>query len=729
MANAASSRQRVPLLAYFVGLLVVFAVAAAAASAYVWLQTAHDARTAAEHDATYAAHVGSQQLANDVRTLRATAASLAANPQIGQVFAHPAGCTLSFSGGAGLPSGHLDLLRPDGSVACSSRAAHGGAKLSGYAGAPWLRRARQARLLEAPVRDAATGGESLLVTAPIHGGGIVAVFASLAPTGAALAREYGGGHPDEFLVVDGRGTVLARSIRPGRWIGRSVAGTALGGGGRRDLDGTSRLYGEAAVSGVGWTLLVGEDEHAALAPGVTLRWRELAIIVAGFLLATLATGVIYRRVALPIRRLSAAVAASDPYAGDEAAVPVSGPREVAGLGLAVNALFAGIGHDLQERRRLLEQLRHSQKMEALGRVAAGVAHDFNNVITVIAGFAGQIARATRDDPVLRAQAEEVGRAAERGAVLIRQLLLFSRRERVDPTVVDANDLIRGMESMLARLLDGTIRVRLETEADAAAVRADRGQLEQVLMNLAVNARDAMPAGGELRISTDNETLDPEEADALGLRPGRYVVVGVADTGTGMDAHVREHLFEPFFTTKPPGEGTGLGLATSYGIVSEAGGKIDVWSEPGAGSRFSVYLPLAETEARGRPAVAPAPPAGAGRTVLLVEDDAGLRALAQTVLEGAGFRVLDARFGEEALWVADRHEGRIDVLLTDSVMPVMNGRELAERLLDLHPEMRVVFMSGHERDTVLGSDQGTAFLAKPFTPDRLVETVGAALGRR
>jgi signal transduction histidine kinase len=465
-----------------------------------------------------------------------------------------------------------------------------------------------------------------------------------------------------------------------------------------------------------------------LSSGVRLRNRQLAIILGGLAVVLVATLLIYRRVAVPIKRLASAVRTTDPYDRSAAAVPVTGPAEVASLASDINGLVLSVGRELHERQRLEEQLRHSQKMDALGRVAAGVAHDFNNLVTVIGGFTSLIVRSVQDKPQLHAHAEEVGRAAERAAVLIRQLLLFSRKERTQPTVISADDLLAGMVGMLRRLLGAEIELEARTNAGQAFVAGDRGQLEQVLLNLAVNARDAMPHGGRLILKTETTVLDPAAADALALEPGPYVLLRVTDTGVGMDARTRAHLFEPFFTTKPPGQGTGLGLATCYGIVSESRGRIDVWSEVGSGSIFTVYLPSVAPGSK-EPSIVPAPvvDSAAGETILLVEDDAGLRSLAKTVLEDAGYAVLDARFGDEALWVADRHEGPIHLLLTDGVMPVMSGRELAERLLALHPEATVVYMSGYQRESLPGAPPPEdAFLAKPFTPETLVRKVRTAL---
>jgi CheY-like chemotaxis protein len=307
-------------------------------------------------------------------------------------------------------------------------------------------------------------------------------------------------------------------------------------------------------------------------------------------------------------------------------------------------------------------------------------------------------------------------------MLIRQLLVFSRKEDATPTLVDVNELVADMERLLARVIGAHVRLRTQLSRTPIVVRADRGQLEQVLMNLSVNARDAMPDGGVLTLATERRELDGSSWAAL----------AVSDEGVGMDAATRERLFEPFFTTKGPGEGTGLGLATCYGIVSRLGGRIEVETEPGNGSAFTVLLPLveAELEAPSAPAAAPARQGG-GETVLVVEDDDGLRTLARLVLESAGYDVLDAPAAEQGLEIASTHAGRIDLLLTDGVMAAMSGRELAQRFAGLHPEGVVIHMSGYEREA-LPIDEAvpaSAFLAKPFTPDALLATLRDALDRR
>ena len=379
----------------------------------------------------------------------------------------------------------------------------------------------------------------------------------------------------------------------------------------------------------------------------------------------------------------------------------------------------GLVRDVTERRRLEEALRQSQKMEALGRVAGGVAHDFNNLLTVILGSTDLLDRRLDGQDPNGPVVAQISGAAERAAALTGQLLAFSRRQVLRPAVVDLGASVQRGAEMLRRLIGEDVTLGLEVAPVPLPIRADPVQLEQVLLNLAINARDAMPGGGTLTLRV--------LADA-----GR-ACLEVEDTGEGMDPATLEHVFEPFYTTKDPGRGTGLGLATVYGIVTQSGGEIAVESHPGRGSTFRVKLPLAEgaTEVRPEPPGPPAIPAPAARETLLVaEDDEAVRRLVQEILEEAGYRVLAADTGEVALALAAAHDGAVDLLVSDVVMPGMRGPDLAARLAEARPGIPVVLMSGYaDHDLALGA--GTpAFLAKPFTPEALLETVARALaGRR
>jgi len=390
--------------------------------------------------------------------------------------------------------------------------------------------------------------------------------------------------------------------------------------------------------------------------------------------------------------------------------------------------------DVTQRRQLEEQLRQAQKIEAVGRLAGGVAHDFNNLLNVITGYGQMIFRRLADSPE-REKTRAILQAAERAAGLTRQLLAFSRKQVLEPKVLDLNAVVSGMDEMLRRLIGEDIELQADLAPDLGRTRADPGQIEQVLMNLVVNARDAMPRGGRVTLETTNAEMDEAYVrDHLGARPGRYVTLAVCDTGLGMDAETQKHIFEPFFTTKEKGKGTGLGLATVYGIVKQSEGYIWVDSAPGAGTTVRVFLPRVEGEPvvePKRPAVPEQEPARGTETVLLVEDEEMVRRMTREVLEGAGYHVLEASSGFAALRVSSGHGGRLDLLLTDVVMPGMSGRELAERLAPVRPGMKVLYMSGHTDDAIFhhGVNQaGTGFLQKPFTPETLERRVRELLGR-
>ena len=383
----------------------------------------------------------------------------------------------------------------------------------------------------------------------------------------------------------------------------------------------------------------------------------------------------------------------------------------------------------QALRRSEDQLRQSMKMEAVGKLAGGVAHDFNNLLSVITGYSELLLSRTDSRNPARREIEEIHKAGERAAALTQQLLAFSRRQVLKPKNIRMGDVVENMGKMLRRLIGEDIDFATESQEDLWTVRADPSQIEQILMNLCINARDAMPTGGKLVVSTENVTLDtPFRERELTVPPGRFATLRVADNGSGMDEEILSRVFEPFFTTKEQGKGTGLGLATVYGIVKQSEGFIRVVSVPGEGTTFSVYLPAAEggepeTE-EGRPEAEYGGPAGK-RTILLVEDEEMVRELAIEIFQEAGYTVLDAPNGADALAICDRHEGRIDLLVTDLVMPGMNGIELARRVCDSRPGIPVLFMSGYAEDAKerLGDlDTGRDFLQKPITPTNLSRKV-------
>jgi len=403
--------------------------------------------------------------------------------------------------------------------------------------------------------------------------------------------------------------------------------------------------------------------------------------------------------------------------------PLKGPHgEIVGI--------STIARDITDRKKLEEQLRQSQKMEAVGRLAGGIAHDFNNLLSVIVGYTYVLQSSLPEDEVLKSSAEQVMNAADKASSLTRQLLAFSRRQVLQPEVIDLNNILTGMEKMLPRVIGEDIEVRTVRTPEIKCVKADPGQIEQVIMNLVVNARDAMPEGGKLTLETGDAQFDGHSAAMHNVRPGDYVLLAVSDTGIGMDAETRAQIFEPFFTTKEPGHGTGLGLATVYGIVNQSGGYIWVYSEVGKGTTFKIYFPATvATPEPSRISREPQLALTGHETILLVEDEASLRSLIEQVLGAQGYKVLVASTGEAALDMVKRHKGPIHLLITDVVMPKMGGRQLVEQLAPNRPEMRIVFMSGYTNNALLHNEslqQGTLFLQKPFTPDVLLRKVRDAL---
>ena len=394
-------------------------------------------------------------------------------------------------------------------------------------------------------------------------------------------------------------------------------------------------------------------------------------------------------------------------------------------------LLSYVAIDITERKNLEAQLLQAQKMEAVGRLAGGVAHDFNNLLTVISGSAEFVLLDLENREGVRDDVMEIRRAAQRGANLTRQLLTFSRRQVIRPRDVEVNTVVREAGKLLGRLIGEDIEVVTQLSSNAPVIHMDVGQLEQALVNLAVNARDAMPSGGKLTITTGEVTIDASStARHAQLVSGHYAMIEVSDTGVGMDATTQARIFEPFFTTKEPGKGTGLGLSTVFGTVTQAGGAVSVDSRPGSGSTFTLYLPAAPSSAQLHTSGEHASPvAGGSETILLVEDDPRVRRVSRRTLEEHGYRVIEASSGAEALMLAESWPAPIDLVVTDVVLPELNGRETAEALEVLRPGIRVLFVSGYTADALLHhrvTESGAPFLEKPFTVEALAGAVRAAL---
>jgi PAS domain S-box-containing protein len=390
-----------------------------------------------------------------------------------------------------------------------------------------------------------------------------------------------------------------------------------------------------------------------------------------------------------------------------------------------------IGQDITERRNIEEQLRQSQKMEAIGMLAGGVAHDFNNLLTVILGNAQLALMNVIKDESLRKEIKEIKKAGEKAASLTRRLLAFSRKQIVQPKILDINEVIKEMEKMLKYMIGENIDFQTVLGPELWKICADPGQINQIIMNMVINSRDAMLRGGGLTIETANADLNENYFCEHGIKevPGHYIMLAVSDTGSGMDKETQEHIFEPFFTTKEVGQGTGLGLSTIYGIVKQNNGFVWVYSEPGKGTTFKVYLPKVKDAEPEEKEQTPVDDSGGSETVLIVEDDDKLRKFVQRALQMYGYRILDAENGEDALRVCGEYEGQIDLMITDVVMPKMGGREAAERLQHLYPQIKVIYMSGYTDNTIVHYGVLTPelnFIQKPFTPKGLARKVREAL---
>ena len=461
----------------------------------------------------------------------------------------------------------------------------------------------------------------------------------------------------------------------------------------------------------------------------------LAFCIFALVVLLLISSSLVRWVSAPLRQIMESLKRSDPKPIDRLCWDHSEFGELARTTKKFFEQRDNLMKEMEERRateealrKSEEELRHSQKMEAVGRLAGGVAHDFNNLLTAIIGYAELIATRASSNTLAKQNAELIRKAGEQAAALTRQLLAFSRKQILQPKVIDLNELVVEMEKLLRRVIGERFDLQSQPEAEIGRVKADPSQIEQVVLNLGVNARDAMPRGGKLIIRTENVRLDRAAASQLSasLKPGDYVMLSVTDTGAGMDEETMSHIFEPFFTTKGPGKGTGLGLATVYGIVRQTGGGISVESEPGKGSIFRIYLP--QVSAPVEFTKAPPTPVEKSKnfeTVMVVEDEDIVRELVCEVLDEQGYNVICARDGLEALSVAGAFDGTIHLLVTDVIMPHMNGHELAGKLSALRPDMKVLYVSGYS-DNDIGDhgvlDPRFELLQKPFTPQTLARKI-------
>lgn len=816
-----------PLRAYLGALVLLFALTATVTVFVFQYLEERNAIRDAQEEAQFGAKLAASDISSTLDSMRTTVTRTAAAPGLGPLFDNPAcGLTFSLTGVVA----RLDLVKLDGSVACSTSPAPG----TSYAGVSWMKDPTVATALAAPVEDPRTKHVSAVTAAPVPGRGMLVGILDLTTVGPALAARYSNSEL-QYLVTAADGTVIARSMD-------GIEPTS-----------TSHIFAGAAVPGTSWTVYAGSDRAAALAPAQEIFRQHVLLTLGSMLLLLVGTLLLGRMIARPLQRLSDAMGhgTSGLVRGP---VEPSGPAEIARLAARFNALVATVraeisetaraeesahaseanyrllfagnpqplfvydldtlaflevndaaisrygwtrdefrsrtvadivtadalpglasvkslpdfhrsgpwrqrtkdgsfidinmtsmrlaydGHDarlvavddLTERTKLERQLQQTQRLETVGQLAGGIAHDFNNLLAVILNYADFVADELPDGP-LRQDVEEIQRAASRAADLTRQLLIFARREVVDPQLLDLNAVVEGVENMLRRTIGEDIELVLSLAEGLPSVRADPGQMEQVFLNLTVNARDAMPAGGKLVVETAVVDLDDVFAAGRGdVAPGRYVRLSVSDTGVGMSREVAARAFEPFFTTKAAGKGTGLGLATVYGIIAQAGGNASIYSEPGLGTRVSIHLPAVDAPAITGVATQPGASAmGQGAIVLVVEDESAVLLAAARILNAAGYKVLMRSDPQDALQVISDVDKRVDLLLTDAVMPGLSGIELAKAATELRPELPILFMTGYSREVV--TDRGTLpagsdMVQKPFTRAELLEAIGRAISR-
>ncbi len=710
------------------GLVGLFVVVAGVNILYQRQGAINDARQAALASAGFGARTAAQEIAAGLGAVQAQVAELAADPAVRKALGQPAGCSLQFGGSGPFITGHLDIIASDGTVACSSLVS---LKPSGYAGARWLAAALRGSVVTSPVVDTRTGQQAEVVATPLPGGGVVAAFLNLAPVGPQLASTLSGARDLEFVVTAANGTtVVARSIRPAAWVGKPVAGTPFAGAAgqaeHRDLDGTPRLYGQVPVAKVRWQVFAGESTAQAFATANQQSSHQVVVTLIGLVVFLLAALVLYRRIARPIASLSAGVrdATNQLPAGP---IAVTGPAEVLALTEDFNHLIAAANREL-EARSLQGAVAESSADAILGMTLDGVITSWNAGAEQMTGYSHE-EMIGNNVSVLAPP----GLAGEPAAILER-VRVGERLEQVQVQVPRKDGTILDLSYTISPIRDasgvvvGAATVSINPAVGLPGIEADRGQVEQVLLNLAINARDAMPNGGVLTIKTSLTELDDTYANAYpGTSPGCYVELTVSDTGTGMSADVAAHIFEPFFTTKPQGQGTGLGLSTVYGIVIQAGGSISVDSEEGTGTTFHVYFPAASAAAPAQPDRDVLRVGGNGETILVVDDEPAVLAATSRILRQHGYTILGAATHEEALDLASAHDFRL--LLTDSVMPKMSGATLAERITEFKPGLAVLYMSGYshpEPGPSPGRHDRRASIQKPFTSQALLEAVHTAM---
>ncbi len=563
------------------------------------------------------------------------------------------------------------------------------------------------------------GSQALAVIYPLDSAGsrIIGLIPLSAIQREVLRRDI----PDASLaaLVRNSGEVITSSASTSYWMGRRIEIAAATGADSAGRVGTligqngASLYAAYAPSEhAPLGIVVGTPESLAFAKARRDMWRAIGWGALAFFLGVLLASTQATKIIRPLYELESDAATLG--AGDlNHRSRIDSSDELGRLGRSINAMAERL------QRREAEALQ-AQKMESVGQLAGGIAHDFNNLLTVIGGRLELLASGDQLSADAQEDIGEMRGATTRAVSLTRQLLAFSRKQLLRPRVIDLNAVVDEIEPMLRRLIGEDIQIVIAREPQLERVLADSSQIHQVLMNLCLNARDAMPAGGLLRIETRNQAVSPEDEDE-NLPAGRYVVVSVADTGQGMDEPTKARIFDPFFTTKPAGKGTGLGLATVYGIVRQSGAKITVDTAPGRGSTFYTYFPASDAEFTGEYAVASSEDARGTETILLVEDERSVRELATKILESRGYKVIAASHGGDAMQFVQGSEQKIDLVLTDVVMPGMSGRELVENLTRLRPGIKVLYMSGYTDDEIVKRglfDPNVDFIQKPFSAEQL-----------